>query len=158
MNASLKDVRASLLDRLIDEDPAISREPVQLRLYSVGQIKGAVMRDLENLLNARRTIVVVPPVYTELNQSLFVYGLRDYTSHNPRSPAAKQQLRLEVERTIARFEPRLKNVSLQVETPGPNERTLRFRVTARLVVEPISEPVTFDTYFDVNRGEYVITG
>jgi type VI secretion system protein ImpF len=158
MAASLKDVRASLLDRLIDEDPAISREPVQLRLYSVGQIKGAVIRDLENLLNARRTIVVPPPVYTELNQSLFVYGLRDTTSHNPRSPSAKQQLRLEVERTIARFEPRLKNVSVQVETPGANDRAVRFRVTARLVVEPISEPVTFDTYFDVNRGEYVITG
>jgi type VI secretion system protein ImpF len=158
MAASLKDVRASLLDRLIDEEPAVSREPVQLRLYSVGQIKAAVIRDMENLLNARRTIVVPPPVYTELNQSLFVYGLRDYTSHNPRSPAAKQQLRLEVERTIARFEPRLKNVSVQVETPGPNARTLRFLVTARLVVEPISEPVMFDTYFDANRGEYVITG
>jgi type VI secretion system protein ImpF len=158
MAASLKDVRASLLDRLIDEEPTVSREPVQLRLYNVGQIKAAVIRDLENLLNARRTIVVPPPVHTELNQSLYVYGLRDYTSHNPRSPAAKQQLRLEVERTIARFEPRLKNVSVHVETPGPNARTLRFRVTARLVVEPISEPVMFDTYFDANRGEYVITG
>ncbi|MHC1742009.1 MAG: type VI secretion system baseplate subunit TssE [Syntrophobacteraceae bacterium] len=158
MAAAQKDVRASLLDRLIDEEPGISREPVQMRLYSVGQIKTAVIRDLENLLNTRRNIIVPAPVYTELNQSLFVYGLRDTTSHNPRSPTAKQQLRLEVERTIARFEPRLKNVSLQVETPGPNDRTLRFRVTAMLVVEPISEPIAFDTYFDANRGEYVITG
>jgi len=26
-----------------------------------------------------------------------------------------------------------------------------------LFVDPITEPVTFDTYFDLNRGEYVIT-
>jgi hypothetical protein len=26
-----------------------------------------------------------------------------------------------------------------------------------LVVEPVAEPVTFDTYFDANRGEYVIS-
>jgi hypothetical protein len=25
-----------------------------------------------------------------------------------------------------------------------------------LVVEPVVEPVTFDTYFDNNRGQYVI--
>ncbi len=158
MNPSNKDVRASLLDRLIDEEPGVSREPVQLRLHSIGQIKAAVIRDLEHLLNTRRMIIVPPPAYVELNQSLYVYGLRDTTSHNPRSPAAMQHLRLEVERTIARFEPRLKNVSVQVETPGAIERTLRFRVTAMLVVEPISEPVAFDTYFDANRGEYVITG
>jgi len=24
-------------------------------------------------------------------------------------------------------------------------------------VEPVAEPVTFDTYFDINRGEYVIS-
>jgi type VI secretion system protein ImpF len=36
-------------------------------------------------------------------------------------------------------------------------KSLRFRVTALLVVEPVTEPVTFDTYFDINRGEYSIT-
>jgi hypothetical protein len=25
------------------------------------------------------------------------------------------------------------------------------------VVDPVSEPVTFDTFFDVSRGEYLIT-
>jgi type VI secretion system protein ImpF len=38
-----------------------------------------------------------------------------------------------------------------------NERTLGFRITGILVVDPITEPVTFDTYFDVIKGEYVIS-
>jgi type VI secretion system protein ImpF len=61
-----------------------------------------------------------------------------------------------IERTISRFEPRLKNVTVQIEAPGQNARDLRFRITAMLVLEPITEPVIFDTYFDVGRGEYKI--
>lgn len=156
MNQNQKNLQASLLDRLIDEEPGLSIESVQYRLLGFGQIKAAVTRDLENLLNARRNIMVPPDAFEELNKSLFVYGLQDYTAQNPRSPTAKQQLRLDVEQTIARFEPRLRNVTVHLEAPGPNERILKFRISALLVIDPVAEPVTFDTYFDVNRGEYVI--
>jgi type VI secretion system protein ImpF len=157
MNQNQKNLQASLLDRLIDEEPGLSIESVQYRLLGFGQIKAAVTRDLENLLNARRNIMVPPDAFEELNKSLFVYGLQDYTAQNPRSPTAKQQLRLDVERTIARFEPRLRNVTVHLEAPGPNERVLKFRISALLVIDPVAEPVTFDTYFDVNRGEYIIS-
>lgn len=157
MNQNQKNLQASLLDRLIDEEPGLSMESVQYRLLGFGQIKAAVTRDLENLLNARRNIMVPPDAFEELNKSLFVYGLQDYTAQNPRSPTAKQQLRLDVERTIARFEPRLRNVTVHLEAPGPNERVLKFRISALLVIDPVAEPVTFDTYFDVNRGEYIIS-
>jgi type VI secretion system protein ImpF len=85
-----------------------------------------------------------------------MYGLQDFTMKNPGSPMVKQKLRQVIERTITRFEPRLKNVTVQIEAPGQNARDLRFRITAMLVIEPISEPVIFDTYFDVSRGEYKI--
>lgn len=156
MDQGKHNIQASVLDRLIDEEPSLSHEPVQYRLLGIGQIKASVMRDVENLLNTRRNIVIAPAAFKEVNTSLFVYGLRDYTSQNPRSPSARQQLRLDVERTISQFEPRLKNVTVQLETSAHSERNLRFRITAMLVVEPIAEPVTFDTYFDSNRGEYVI--
>jgi len=150
-------IQASLLDRLIDEDPEVSHEPVQMRMVDVRQLKASLIRDLENLLNTKRNILYVPIALKEVNSSLFVYGLRDFTSQNPRSPSIRQQLRLDVERTIARFEPRLKNITVQLETQTGNERNLRFRITGLLVVKPIAEPVTFDTYFDVNRGEYIIS-
>jgi type VI secretion system protein ImpF len=44
-----------------------------------------------------------------------------------------------------------------METPADKERSLRFRITGLLIAEPEAEPVTFDTYFDVNRGQYVIS-
>jgi type VI secretion system protein ImpF len=148
-------VQTSILDRLLDHDPRVATEPVQDR-FSVRQIKDAVIRDLENLLNTRRQILVPSPEYREVNNSLYMYGLQDFTLKNPESPMVKQKLRQVIERTISRFEPRLQNVTVQIEAPSENARDLRFRITAILVMEPITEPVIFDTYFDVSRGEYRI--
>lgn len=150
-----QNLQASVLDRLVDQEPEVSHEPVQYRLLGVGQVKAWVVRDLENLLNTRRHILTPPPAYTEVNDSLFTFGLPDYTSQNPKNMAVRQQLRQEIERTIARFEPRLKDVSVHVEAAADNDRSLRFRINGLLVVEPEAEPVTFDTYFDVNRSQYV---
>jgi type VI secretion system protein ImpF len=101
----------------------------------------------------------LPPAaaYTEVNNSVYVYGIGDFTAKNPRSSALSHKLRQEIEKTIARFEPRLRNVSVQIETQVENERSLRFRIVGLLVVEPIMESVAFDTYFDVNKGVYVIS-
>ena len=147
--------QASILDRLLDYDPKVAAEPVRDRL-SVRQIKEAVVRDLENLLNTRRQILVPSPEYHEVHSSLYMYGLQDFTMKNPGSPMVKQKLRQVIERTISRFEPRLKNINVQIEASGQNARDLRFRITAMLVMDPITEPVIFDTFFDVSRGEYKI--
>ena len=48
----------------------------------------------------------------------------------------RQQLRQEIERTIAQFEPRLRNVTVQLESAAENERNLQFRINGLLVVDP----------------------
>jgi type VI secretion system protein ImpF len=155
MTDNFVNVQMSILDRLIDAEPGNSREPVQAR-FSVGQIRDTVARDLENLLNARRHILVPPVSFREVNNSLFVYGLPDYTSQNPGNVSVRSQLRLEIEKIISRFEPRLKNVAVHIDSQSANTRDLGFRITAVLEVNPITEPVTFDTSFDLNRSKYSI--
>ena len=157
MNQSQQIIQASILDRLIDLEPGVSREPVQYRYLTIGQIKASVVRDIENLLNTKRSLLVPPAACREVNNSVFVYGLQDFTAQNPSSPMVRQQLRQQIERVISRFEPRLKNVKVNFEKSIENERNLRFRIIALLVVDPVTEPVTFDTYFDVSRGEYLIS-
>jgi type VI secretion system protein ImpF len=151
-----ENIQASILDRLIDREPQLSRESVQYRLLNFSQIKAAVIRDLENLLNTKSQIMPVPAAYNEVNESVFVYGLSDFTSHNPKSPSVRQVLRQTIEKTISKFEPRLKNVTVQIEAPSEEVRMIRLRITALLVLDPVTEPVTFDTYFDINKGEYTI--
>jgi type VI secretion system protein ImpF len=148
--------QASILDRLIDREPNVTHEPAR-EGFSVGQIKDSVARDLENLLNTRRSILVPSNLCKEVKNSLFVYGLSDYTSRNPGNVSVRSQLRLEIEKTLARFEPRLKNITVHVDSPAVGNRELKFRITGVLVVDAISEPVVFDTNYDLTRSHYTIT-
>ena len=157
MGHNSSNIQASLLDRLVDDEPGITHEPVQYRLVSIKQIKNSVIRDLENLLNTRRYILIPSAALKNLNNSLFVYGLKDFTAENPNSPFVRQRLRQDIAKTIMRFEPRLRNVTVHFETKSSAERNLRFRISGLLVLEFEKEPVVFDTYFDVNRGEYFIS-
>lgn len=152
-----QNAQASVLDRLVDTEPHLSREAVQRRLFDSEQIRASVARDLENLLNTRRRITVPPPGFEELNRSLHVYGLPDFSSENPRSPLFQRRLLQTIEQTIDRFEPRLRNVAVRLDTSSQRDRVFSFRISGVLVVEPLSEPVVFDSYYDAKRGNYVIS-
>ena len=122
----MDNAKASLLDRLIDEDPGNTRESVQYRLLDVRQIKAFVVRDLESLLNCRRNITALPAEFRELHNSVATYGLKDFTAQNTDSRKMRQSVRKDVESAIARFEPRLKNVKVDLETGSNKERNLSF--------------------------------
>jgi len=147
----------SLLDRLLDREPRVPHEPVQYRFSDLRDIKASVKRDLENLLNTRKNIQQTPQTCPQVANSLFTYGLRDHSAENPKSPAVRLKLRQELEKIISLFEPRLQNVSVRAEGQKKGHGSLRFRISALLVIDPVSEAISFDTYFDLNRSEYKIS-
>jgi type VI secretion system protein ImpF len=149
-------MQASLLDRLIDLEPDNSREPVQYRQITYNQAKEAVGRDLENLLNTKCFTPDIPDSCSELGRSVFTYGLSDFTSKNPASPSVRTELRQEIEKAIQLFEPRLQKVTVRIDDADRKEHKLRFKIAALLVMDHESEPVSFDTFFDINRGEYTV--
>ncbi len=156
MAANDEYLQSSVLDRLIDYEPGVKHETAVFRRFGKADIRDSVVRDLEYLFNTRQYIHMPDENFPEVLHSVFGYGLRDFSSENPKSPFVRKRLRQEIEETIARYEPRLKNVTVRLDAPDEAYRTFGFRITGLLEVEPISEPVVFDTYFDVNRGEYVI--
>jgi type VI secretion system protein ImpF len=149
-------LQASILDRLIDDEPDVSTEAPNSRGVNMRQVETSLLRDLENLLNTRRNILEPPAAYGELTRSLYTYGLRDYTAENPNNPMVLQNLRREIAQAVALFEPRLKNVVVQIDA-GRERRVLSFRIAGTMVVESFAEPVTFDIQLDPNRGEYHIS-
>jgi type VI secretion system protein ImpF len=157
MNESDRNAQASVLDRLIDSEPGVSHEPVQFRLQDIRQAKASVIRDLENLLNTRRPPEDLSRDYPNVRKSLLVYGLKDFSVSNHRSVATLQRLSTEIERLISQFEPRLRNVAVTLDVDAGNERVLRFRISGTLIVEPLSEPVTFDTVLDMNRAQFKVS-
>jgi|ERR1039457_520021 type VI secretion system protein ImpF len=150
-------MKGSILDRLIDLDPDTRSDPVQYRSFSYNQMRSVVERDLENLLNTKCFTSDLPESFTELRNSLLTYGLSDFTSKNPATPSVRSELRQEIERAISFFEPRLRNVSVKFENPEKGDRMLKFKITALLQMDDESEPVSFDTYYNINRCEYNIS-
>jgi type VI secretion system protein ImpF len=151
-------ITPSVLDRLIDEEPGVSHEAISTRQRSLRQLKQAVKRDLEWLLNTRQVVDGIPEGLSETCRSLAAFGLPDFTSVSAKSPAERNRVRRTLEAAISTFEPRLQDVTVTVEPMRANERTLRFRVDARLKVEPAPEPITFDTVLQLGSGQYVVQG
>ncbi len=149
----------SVLDRLLDDAPNVSREPVTGRFQNVRDLERAVARDLEALLNTRQeTLEDLPSEFEEVNRSLVTYGLPDFTSLSLMSQDDRNRIRRAVEHAIAEFEPRLQRVRVTLEPPRENDRGLRFRIDAQLPVDPAPEPVTFDAVLQLNTKQYVVQG
>ena len=146
-------VQPPLLDRLIDLDRTAAGDPPQSRNGAIRALRGAIRRDLEWLLNTRRTPLELPKAYTELRESVFNYGLPDITSIPMRSKMEADNLLIMLEKTIALFEPRLAQVRVYARDPfTKSERTLHFHIEALLLVDPAPEAISFDTVVRVDRG------
>ncbi|WP_026840586.1 type VI secretion system baseplate subunit TssE [Citrifermentans bremense] len=147
-------LKRSLLDRLIAA-PARSG-PAQAGEGVLGDILDSLLRDLENLLNTRRSVPLAPDCRQESQKSVLSYGARDFSTHNPRTALAREQIRLEIQRLLLSFEPRLKEAVVRLDVLPESGRTLQFRIEGVLMVEPQPAPVSFATSFDSNSGAYSV--
>jgi type VI secretion system protein ImpF len=149
----------SILDRLMDDEPEVSREPLPNRFQNLSQLKKAVARDLEALLNTRQEILEeVSPEFIEVSRSLVTYGLPDFSSSSVLNTNDRNRIRRALEQAVATFEPRFERVRVHLEAPRDQDRTIRFRIEALLRVEPAPEPVTFDAVLRLNTQQYVVQG
>lgn len=146
-----------LLDRLIDDSPDQPRDPPIAINDSLVALRDAVRRDLEALLNARRRWLSWPAHMTDLATSPLGYGIPDFTAGAFNDPRRREELRLEIEDTIRRFEPRFLSVRVAlVEQPDRLSSTLRLRIDAVMRAEPAPEAIAFDTIIDPAADDVVI--
>jgi type VI secretion system protein ImpF len=156
-NRQVTRVQAPLLDRLIDDAPDQQRDPAVSAVDSMAALRNSVRRDLEALLNARRRWRTWPAHLTHLSGSPIGYGIPDFASGAFSDAGRREELRLEIEATIRRFEPRFLSVRVHlVEAPNRLETTLRLRIEAVLHAEPAPESVTFDTLVDPSTDDIVV--
>jgi type VI secretion system protein ImpF len=151
-------ITASVLDRLLDFDPELSREAPASRARSLRQLKDAIKRDLEWLLNTRQAPDELSTELIELNKSLAAYGLPDFTNYSIKSSADQNAMRRAIEEAVSTFEPRLEEPRVTIEPIQPGDRSIRFRIDARLKIEPAPEPVSFDTRLEITSGQYSVEG
>lgn len=151
-------VQQSVLDRLIDNDRGRSTEIIT-RMQSIRDLKTAVRRDLEWLLNTRSIAVRPSEALKQLSTSVYLYGLEDVTSMSADDAKSRVRLRAMIERTISVFEPRLSMVQVQeISTAVGGTRQIRFTIHAVLKIDPSPERVSFDTVLDLATGQYAVKG
>jgi type VI secretion system protein ImpF len=152
-------ITVSVLDRLIDLEPGNRMENPLSRSQSVRLLKNAVRRDLEWLLNSRRICDPPDEGLKELNRSAFTYGLPDLSTLTMAASGDRNKLVRQILATINMFEPRLANVRLVVvETPDSAKKDVRLRVEAMLRMDPVPEPISFDTVIELKSGNCRLTG
>lgn len=144
-----RNLRASVLDRLFDDEPNVSVDSERSRLRKLKDLRNSVRRDLESLLNARYRVVSPPEQYRELSTSLFNYGLPDLATVNMLDVAKRQEFTRNIEKIIRTYEPRFKTVKVSyVDNARKNDRTLRFRIDAIMYADPAPEVVVFDSVLE----------
>ena len=131
-------IKASLFDRLTDDEPRASREVPPPEWEQLRQNKDGLARDLTNLLNTRRSETDIPEWFERTRQSLAAYGVQDFTA----APMDREAIRRAIKRSIRLFEPRLTRVQVSLEDGGDFQ--FAFRISGMLRLDVGLEPVVYD--------------
>ena len=145
-----------LLDRLIDATPQSRSEPLRPAL-SLEQLKDAVARDVESLLNARRgSTRDALDAYPNARSSVAAFGLDDFASMSMSSTVDRATICRAIERSIRDHEPRLSGIRVDLDNRDAVTQKLRFAIHAMLVVHPLHEPVNFDAVLQTTTQNYAV--
>lgn len=153
----MKGFAPSLFDKLMNEGVKSSFSPIVSRL-SIEELKDAVARDLEAMLNTRSVISdELLQQYPECSESIIAYGLNDFAGMSLASLDDRMAICSALEQAITRHEPRLRNVKATLEIQEGSINRLNFAITALLVVNAARETVNFDAVLQPSTLQYSIS-
>ena len=122
----------TLLQRLIDDDPAVPGRP-----FDTSVATQSIVDYLQILMNTRQGAVDTRPDF----------GLPDFNDMASEFPAAVPAIARAIKQQIDTFEPRLRNVVVR-HVPDPDRPlTLAYRIRGELVVAESENSITFETVF-----------
>ena len=145
-------LRPSVLDRLIA--PAGASRQLSIGLP---ELTKAMARDLEWLLNTKSVLLHDDALkeFSEARASGLAYGLPDFSMYSWRSASDARRISAAISAAVKTFEPRLVPSTVRVNilpSEGTADFQIRFQIEATLQVEPISEPVYFDSSVELDSG------
>ncbi|OWV80460.1 type VI secretion protein [Rhizobium sp. R635] len=147
----------SILDRLIDEAPDRVADPPMSFVDQVRDVREAIRRDLEALLNTRRCPATPPAALAELKDALVSYGVDGVVSANLMTDEAKLKLAAAIERRIALFETRLSDVRVTIlKSRTMTERALRMRIQASFRLHEGMPPISFESTIDPSTQRFLV--
>jgi type VI secretion system protein ImpF len=138
---------APLFDRLSDLEPHLMSEPSSYQILGPSELRESVQRELEMILNTRPTVRRPP----EDGHGEFIsdfalpqfFGLRDFSWFDGASDLGRRTIGTEIERVVAYYEPRLKNVKALVSKHPIDPLSLIAEIAGDLKIGKVLERFTF---------------
>jgi type VI secretion system protein ImpF len=142
-------LRVPLFDRLVDSAPEVQKEPTSLRVQGREAFFASIARDLQRLLNTRRAsnVPLDPAKATVLD-----YGIPHFSHFSASSVTDRRSLAEILRVAINVFEPRLQNISIQLEAAGDSPHQLLGRISCTARLGNLLEPVTFPLLLHDGEG------
>jgi len=136
--------RGSILDRLIDDE-----DQPQAQSMGMPELRRAIRRDLEMLLNTRRRCLRWDASLQLLDGSVFGYGLPDLLALDLADERDRELFMKKVAEIIRKSDPRFREIrTTMLQNTDELDRTLRFRIEAVVKVSPAEEQILFDSVVD----------
>jgi type VI secretion system protein ImpF len=150
-------LQPALLDRLTDEHPDERTESRERRVMNMAQLRRAILRDLQWLLNAQAH----PPSdaiydYPLAARSVLNFGLADSAGLSV-TGRRRDEVRAGVTRAIEHYEPRMVHHSLRVnavESDSSAGVKLVFEISGDICPLPMPESLFVRTEVDVEMGQW----
>jgi type VI secretion system lysozyme-like protein len=141
--------RVPLFDRL-DLDPEIEDEQRPFRILTREQLKASIRRELGRLLNTRCALSL--DQVGEEERTVINYGIPDFSSLSAQNADDQILVGRIVGQTVTAFEPRLRNVAVDVRPVPNSEARLYLFIDAMMVVGQFNEPVYFPVVLNNKNG------
>ncbi|MCC6950634.1 MAG: type VI secretion system baseplate subunit TssE [Phycisphaerales bacterium] len=152
-------LQPSLLDRLIDDEPQSRTESRERRVMSMRQLRLAVLRDLEWLLNAScRPLGDELHAYPLAGASVLNYGIPDMTGLAS-SGISQSRVEQMVHQAILNYEPRVVGGSLGVRAVASDDvvsNHIVFEIAGELCPLPMPEALFVRTDLDLETGQCLV--
>ncbi|MFK7914669.1 MAG: type VI secretion system baseplate subunit TssE [Pseudomonadales bacterium] len=154
-------LQPSLLDRLTDDNPGESSEPSNKRTLSATELRRAVVRDLQWLLNTNALSSSTDlSDYPEIMRSTVNYGVPDLSGHMVASFEVDALAKL-IREAIINFEPRIDPQALHVtgdlSLDEMGSKALVFTIDAEVYAQPGSMHLMLKTTVDLDSGDVDIS-
>lgn len=150
-------ISRSILDRLLDATPDLVQDAPLSLVEQIREMREAIRRDLEALLNTRRCPEAPPSALQELKGALVSYGVDGIISANLVTDESKLRLARAIERRIALFETRLSDVRVTIlRNNSAGERALRMRIQATFRLHDGMPPISFESTIDPSTQRFLV--
>lgn len=151
-------LQPSLLDRLIDDEPSKSVESVERRVLTFARLRESVLRDLNWLFNAARTLSdEEQEKYPYVASSVINYGLPAFSGQTA-SGLDLATMEKELRDAIIDFEPRLLADSVRIRARklehGDNQHNrLSFDIECKIWAQPAPLALLLHSDVDLESGQ-----